>query len=92
MSLPRHEPADSPIAGTPPVPKAVEDTGLSAEFMMDLLLRTLYLHGARTGVALTEMLCLPFSLLDDSCSPCRPDGWWSFAAPRDTDARPTYST
>jgi predicted ATPase with chaperone activity len=65
MSLPRHEAAESPVAGTPPVPKAVEDTGLSAEFLMDLLLRTLYVHGARTGVALTEMLCLPFSLLDD---------------------------
>ena len=51
--------------GTPPVPDSVEDTGLTAEFLMDLLLRTLYVQGARTGVALTETLRLPFTLLDD---------------------------
>ena len=46
-------------------PTASQDTGLSAEFLMDLLLRTLYVQGARTGVALTETLRLPFTLLDD---------------------------
>ena len=51
--------------GVPVVPESVQDTGLSAEFLMDLLLRTLYVHGAATGVALTEMLRLPFPLLDD---------------------------
>jgi predicted ATPase with chaperone activity len=49
----------------PAVPESVQDTGLSAEFLMDLLLRTLYVQGARTGVALTETLRLPFTLLDD---------------------------
>jgi predicted ATPase with chaperone activity len=49
----------------PPVPERVEDTGLSQEFIMDLLLRTLYVQGARTGVSLAETLRLPFTLLDD---------------------------
>jgi predicted ATPase with chaperone activity len=55
-----------PLAdGPPPVPDTVQDTGLTAEFLMDLMLRTLYVQGARSGVALTETLRLPFTLLDD---------------------------
>jgi predicted ATPase with chaperone activity len=61
------EPSTPPSAldGAPPVPERVEDTGLSAEFLIDLLLRTLYVQGARTGVALAETLRLPFVLLDE---------------------------
>jgi hypothetical protein len=33
----------------PPVPESVRDTGLSEEFILDLLLKTLYVQGARTG-------------------------------------------
>jgi predicted ATPase with chaperone activity len=66
MSAMRPERAEmESFDGRPPVPETVEDTGLSAEFLMDLLLRTLYVHGARSGVALTETLRLPFTLLDD---------------------------
>ncbi|MGH7536706.1 MAG: ATP-binding protein [Gemmatimonadales bacterium] len=49
----------------PPVPQRVEDTGLSAEFIIDLILKTLYVQGARTGQQLTDSLCLPFPFVDD---------------------------
>lgn len=67
MTVLRPDPSEPlpPSGGLPAVPESVEDTGLSAEFLMDLLLRTLYVQGARTGVALAETMCLPFTLLDD---------------------------
>ena len=37
-----------PDANEPPVPETVRDTGLSEEFIVDLLLKTLYVQGART--------------------------------------------
>jgi predicted ATPase with chaperone activity len=49
----------------PPVPEKLEDTGLSAEFLIDLILRTLYIQGARGGLELAEFLKLPFPILDD---------------------------
>ncbi len=49
----------------PPVPERLEDTGLSAEFLVDLMLRTLYIQGARGGLELSEFLKLPFPILDD---------------------------
>jgi predicted ATPase with chaperone activity len=49
----------------PPVPETLEDTGLSDAFVSDLLLKTLYLQGARTGRQLEGFLRLPFAILDD---------------------------
>jgi predicted ATPase with chaperone activity len=49
----------------PPVPGSLEETGLSSEFVIDLLLKTLYVQGARSGAELAEFLKLPFPLLDD---------------------------
>ncbi|CAN5898320.1 AAA family ATPase [soil metagenome] len=49
----------------PPVPDAIEDTGLSAEALADLVLKTLYVQGARTGQQLTDSIRLPFALIDD---------------------------
>jgi hypothetical protein len=49
----------------PPVPEAIEDTGLSPEAMADLVLKTLYVQGARTGQQLTDSIRLPFALIDD---------------------------
>ncbi|HEU4463726.1 MAG TPA: ATP-binding protein [Gemmatimonadota bacterium] len=49
----------------PPVPETLEDTGLSAETLSDLLLKTLYVQGARTGQLLTDTIRLPFALLDE---------------------------
>lgn len=51
--------------GIPPVPTTLEETGLDESFLLDLVLRTLYRHGAMGGERLERMLRLPYSLLDD---------------------------
>jgi predicted ATPase with chaperone activity len=48
----------------PPVPETVEDTGLTQEFITDLLLKTLYVQGARTGQQLMDVVRLPFDFVD----------------------------
>ena len=54
-----------PDANEPPVPETVRDTGLSEEFIVDLLLKTLYVQGARTGSQLVTAVRLPFAFVDD---------------------------
>ena len=54
-----------PDASEPPVPENVRDTGLSEEFIVDLLLKTLYVQGARTGSQLVTAVRLPFAFVDD---------------------------
>ena len=41
------DPGDRPV--TPPTPENLEDTGLSVEFVTDLVLRTMYVQGAQMG-------------------------------------------
>ena len=48
----------------PPVPRALEDTGLSESMVEDLVLKTLYNLGSRTGDQLRQVIKLPFTLLD----------------------------
>ncbi|HEY9505197.1 MAG TPA: hypothetical protein VIQ27_04425, partial [Gemmatimonadales bacterium] len=54
-----------PDANEPPVPESVRDTGLTEEFIVDLLLKTLYVQGARTGSQLVTAVRLPFAFVDD---------------------------
>jgi predicted ATPase with chaperone activity len=49
----------------PGVPQTAADLGLSEEFIIDLLLKTLYAQGARTGQNLVDSLCLPFPFVDE---------------------------
>jgi hypothetical protein len=49
----------------PRTPQTVADTGLSEEFIVDLLLKTLYVSGARTGLELLDSIKLPFPFLDE---------------------------
>ncbi|HEX6309316.1 MAG TPA: hypothetical protein VFZ69_14065 [Longimicrobiales bacterium] len=48
----------------PPSPETVEDTGLVPESVDELILKTLYVQGAKTGRELTERIALPFDILD----------------------------
>jgi predicted ATPase with chaperone activity len=59
--------ADSfgPEVFAPPTPETVPATGLSGEFIVDLLLKILYVQGARTGQHLTDVIRLPFDFVDD---------------------------
>jgi predicted ATPase with chaperone activity len=54
-----------PDTDEPPVPESVSDTGLSEEFIVDLLLKTLYVQGVRTGRQLMAAVRLPFTFVDD---------------------------
>jgi predicted ATPase with chaperone activity len=52
------------VPDRPPPPHTVEETGLSSEFITDLLLKTLYTQGARTGQQLVDVIRLPFDFVD----------------------------
>ncbi|HUP20176.1 MAG TPA: ATP-binding protein [Gemmatimonadota bacterium] len=49
----------------PPVPRSLEETGLSAEALSELLLKTLYVQGSRSGRGLSEAVRLPFAIVDE---------------------------
>lgn len=49
----------------PKAPETVEETGLSEAQIVDLMLKTLYQHGALLGTELAGALALPFVILDD---------------------------
>jgi predicted ATPase with chaperone activity len=49
----------------PPVPESVEDTGLSEAQITDLLLKILYQRGTLLGDQLSEIVALPFAIIDD---------------------------
>jgi predicted ATPase with chaperone activity len=51
--------------GAPPVPETLADTGISREALTDLLLKTLFVQGSRSGQAIAESLKLPFPLVDE---------------------------
>jgi predicted ATPase with chaperone activity len=60
---------EEPVLGVerrqaPRAPQTLADTGLLEEMVSDLLLKTLYIQGARTGADLTDAIRLPFHLLD----------------------------
>ncbi|MGD8277554.1 MAG: ATP-binding protein [Gemmatimonadota bacterium] len=48
----------------PPAPVTLADTGLSAEAVIELILKTLFVQGAQTGQQLTQTICLPFDIID----------------------------
>jgi predicted ATPase with chaperone activity len=52
-------------APQPPVPETIDDTGLSPEAVSDLILKTLYVQGARTGKQLVDVIRLPFDMVDE---------------------------
>ena len=50
---------------SPFAPDTIADTGLTPEAVIELLLKTLYVQGARTGQQLVDSICLPFPLVDE---------------------------
>lgn len=55
---------DTVVEGPPPI-ESVADTGLTRESIIDLLLKTLYIQGARQGEHLADVVRLPYAVLDD---------------------------
>ncbi len=67
MTTPKPVPtAPIPSSGfvPPPITK-VEDTGLSALWLQDLVLKILYFQGYMTGFKISEAIALPFSGIVD---------------------------
>ena len=58
-------PADAPRKCVPEIPVTLEETGLSASYVTELLLKILYQRGALRGDHLAEAIALPFGLIDD---------------------------
>jgi predicted ATPase with chaperone activity len=59
---------DPPTTSRPRIPSppiTLAEAGLSSEFVSDLLLKHLYVQGARTGIQLTRQIRLPFHLVDE---------------------------
>ena len=56
-------PSTAPYA--PAVPTTLAATGLSGETVSDLLLKTLYVQGARSGQQLCDSVRIPFPLIDE---------------------------
>jgi predicted ATPase with chaperone activity len=71
MDHPDHGTSDAPGPAVavplpaPPAPRSLEDAGLTGEAVDDLLLKTLYVQGVRTGRELTESIALPHALVDE---------------------------
>lgn len=54
-----------PVEDTKPrPPQTLQDVGIVPESIDDLLLKTLYVQGAKTGREITEGLALPFDIVD----------------------------
>ncbi|HUE96495.1 MAG TPA: hypothetical protein VMN39_07530, partial [Longimicrobiaceae bacterium] len=53
------------MSARPAVPRTIADTGISAAFLTDLLLKILYRLGMLTGERIAEEIRLPFPLVDD---------------------------
>jgi hypothetical protein len=66
----------------PRQPRTLEDTGLSQEFITDLLLKMLYVQGALTGQTLTDRVALPFPFVDDQLLSLQQRRMVRSAAPR----------
>lgn len=57
-------PTTSPERFAPPVPQTIEDTGLSASLITDLILRRMYLDGVSSIYGLCDALKLPFRIVE----------------------------
>jgi predicted ATPase with chaperone activity len=50
----------------PTAPETLQEAGLSLQFVNDLILRTIYQHGALLGLDLARHLCLPFKVIEEA--------------------------
>jgi predicted ATPase with chaperone activity len=64
-SLETRNPHATEAMEVPPSPDTLADTGLTAGFVQELLLKVLYTGGARLGKELSDAVRLPFVLVDD---------------------------
>ncbi len=56
----------STVSEAPAAPDSLKQSGLSLNFLNELLLRTLYVHGTMLGLDMARSLCLPFKVIEES--------------------------
>jgi len=49
----------------PSAPQSLKEAGLSLQLVNELILRTMYNHGAMLGLDLSRFLCLPFRVIEE---------------------------
>src|SRR5438046_1464714 len=54
------------VPEAPTAPDSLRQAGLSLNFLNDLLMRTLYVHGVMLGLDLARNVCLPFKVIEES--------------------------
>ena len=64
MDRPGPAPAIEDGPPVPPAPRTLEDTGLSGEAIDELLVKILYVQGAQTGREVTNVIAIPFEIVD----------------------------
>jgi predicted ATPase with chaperone activity len=50
----------------PSAPENLQQTGLNAGFLSNMILRSLYIRGGMLGLDLARLLCLPFKVIEES--------------------------
>jgi predicted ATPase with chaperone activity len=67
VSVQQRAPHDrhSAAVRVPPAPGSLRESGLSAEAITKLILKVLHVQGAQSGKQLTEIVRLPFEILDE---------------------------
>jgi predicted ATPase with chaperone activity len=54
------------IPDAPTAPESLKQSGLSLNFLNELLMRTLYVQGTMLGLDLSRTLCLPFKVIEEA--------------------------
>lgn len=54
------------VSEAPTAPDSLKQSGLSLNFLSELLLRTLYVQGTMLGLDMARALCLPFRVIEES--------------------------
>src|SRR5207237_8108369 len=58
------------LAAAPPAPSTIEESGLTLDLISQLLVKTLY-GGEASGLAISERMCLPYTLLETTIEHAR---------------------
>ena len=78
---------DKILGGYPPKPRSIAETGLASSFLIDLALKTIYVHGLTLGIELVDALKLPFgNIVDKVLDYLVSDGFVEIVGSADTDA------
>ncbi|MDQ2960624.1 MAG: ATP-binding protein [Candidatus Dormibacteraeota bacterium] len=80
-------PVQSPIA-LPPPPRTLEETGLPASFIGDLVLKVLYFNGTMMGRDIAVHICISFGLVESALKFLGDEGYVAAIGVRLDDLKP----